>query len=129
MFKSANQRDPARLHLPWLAAASGQGEAKTALEALARKRDPELRVQAIRALAEFRQLKPESELFERALADKSAAVQHACGLVPETLWYHSAMSMREVMAGLGPALSIARTPACGWASPRPHLTLWGVSGG
>ena len=71
------ERDPARLHLPWLAAASGSIEARRLLVETTRRADANLRLQAIRALAEFRQLRAPDDTFVAALDDDAPAVQLA----------------------------------------------------
>jgi hypothetical protein len=74
---TADQRDPAMFHLPWLAAASRRPEAREALVSLAAHGDPMLRTQALRALGEFRDLHAEPSLFAAALNDAHAPAQHA----------------------------------------------------
>lgn len=72
--------DPASMaksHLPWLAAAGGSAEASRLLVGLARHTDAELRRQALRALAEYKQLNAPDELFIAALNDDEPAVQLA----------------------------------------------------
>ncbi len=76
-LKSARPEDPARMHLPWLAAASGRPEAQELLIALAGADDAQVRTQAVRALASHAQLKTPAAVFERALADDYAPVRHA----------------------------------------------------
>ena len=76
-LKAADAREPAMMHLPWLAAASGRAEARDALAALAKHNDPEVRAQALRALAEFRQLDAPADVFVKALGDTNPRVQHA----------------------------------------------------
>lgn len=76
-LKSVKDRDPAIVHLLWLAAASGLAEAREPLFALAGHADPNVRAQAIRALGEFHELAAPSHVFENALADKNLQVQHA----------------------------------------------------
>jgi putative heme-binding domain-containing protein len=66
---AAKENDPALLHLPWLAAASGTSGASKALQALARHPRPEVRLQAVRAAAAFPGLKVPRAVFEAALAD------------------------------------------------------------
>src|SRR5690606_6971358 len=75
--RGIDPRDPAILHLPWLAAASGRPEARIVLLALAEHADPHVRAQAVRALAEFRGLQTPDEVFVRALGDSNSQVQHA----------------------------------------------------
>jgi len=69
--------DPAVNHLPWLAGASGTADACETLVKLARAPDAALRLQAIRALAEFRQLKPPREILEQAINDPDPKVCHS----------------------------------------------------
>ena len=76
-LKSVDEHDPAIMHVPWLAAASRRVEAREPLMALARRRDPNVRVQAIRALGEFHELAAPGQVFESALADKDPQVQYA----------------------------------------------------
>jgi putative heme-binding domain-containing protein len=76
-LKTAGPRDPAMMHLPWIAAASGRAEARAVLVPLAAHPDPNVRAQAIRALAEFRQLAAPADVFVTALSDSNLQVQHA----------------------------------------------------
>jgi putative heme-binding domain-containing protein len=76
-LKSAPARDPSRIHLAWLAAASGQPAARDVLMALAGNSDSSLRAQAIRALGEFRALDAPAGAFVKALGDSNLLVQHA----------------------------------------------------
>jgi putative heme-binding domain-containing protein len=76
-LKKTDAGDPAMAHLPWLAGASGTPEARGALELLAGHGDPSVRVQAVRALAEFRPLKAPHAVFAKALADTEPSIQHA----------------------------------------------------
>jgi putative heme-binding domain-containing protein len=76
-LKAVGAGDPALMHLPWLAAASGRPEARAALVALLTHRDANVRVQAVRALAEFRRLAAPGEVFVQALEDDDPQVQHA----------------------------------------------------
>ncbi len=69
--------DAALAHLPWLAAASGSEEALRQLAKCARDARPEMRLQSLRALAAFPQLKAPREVFEKALADADPRVQLA----------------------------------------------------
>src|SRR5690606_30186540 len=69
--------DPARLHLIWLAGASGQPEAGQLLTDLARGNDSAMQLQAIRALAEFPMLGATTELFTSALDDDNPRLQLA----------------------------------------------------
>jgi len=73
----AKPDDPALAHLPWLAAASGSDKADEALKALARDSRPELRLQAVRALASGPWQKPPRAAFVRALDDADPKVQLA----------------------------------------------------
>ena len=72
--------DPALFHLPWLAAASESDQAARLLNKLAGDQRGEVRVQAVRALAEFPKLKAPRELFEKSLTDADPRVQLA-GLI------------------------------------------------
>ncbi len=74
---AADARDPAMMHLPWLAAASGRPEARAALLPLVKHQDPNVRVQAVRVLGEFRDLNASADVFSAALADSNPQVQHA----------------------------------------------------
>ncbi len=76
-LKSADRADPAMLHLPWLAAASRRAEALPLLVAATKHANPDVRLQAIRALAQFRELGASGQVFAAALADSDAQVQHA----------------------------------------------------
>jgi putative heme-binding domain-containing protein len=67
-------------HLLWLAAADGSNEATSQLTKRARDPHADVRVQAVRALAEFPKLKAPRELFEKALTDADPRVQLA-GLI------------------------------------------------
>jgi putative heme-binding domain-containing protein len=69
--------DPALLHLPWLAGASGKTEAARQLSLLARQSRAEVRLQAIRALTEFPALRPDGAVFLAALGDADPSVQLA----------------------------------------------------
>ena len=69
--------DAALAHLPWLAAAGGSEEAVRLLTKLAQDARPEMRVQSVRALAAFPQLKAPRDVFEKALADADPRVQLA----------------------------------------------------
>jgi putative heme-binding domain-containing protein len=69
--------DRALLHLPWLAGASGSAEAKGLLVRLAAHPRAEVRLQAVRVLAEFPRLGVGPDLFVNALADAAPPVQLA----------------------------------------------------
>ena len=73
----AKPDDPAQTHLPWLAAAGGTEDAARLLARLAQGSRPEVRVQAVRALAAFPRLRAPREVFEKALADPDPRVQLA----------------------------------------------------
>jgi putative heme-binding domain-containing protein len=77
---TVKEDDPAVFHLPWLAAAGGTAEAARALTVLARHPRAEVRLQAVRTLAEFPGLQSPRGLFEGALADADPRIQLA-GLV------------------------------------------------
>jgi putative heme-binding domain-containing protein len=68
--------DPARCHLPWLAGASGTAEAAHLLRQMTEHPDRDLRLQAVRALDAFAELKAPRELFVKKLGDADAQVQH-----------------------------------------------------
>lgn len=74
---SAKSDDLAMLHLPWLAAASGSESAAQQLKQLARHPQAELRLQAIRAFAEFPRLAASRAFLTESLADADPAVQLA----------------------------------------------------
>jgi putative heme-binding domain-containing protein len=76
-LKVIQPRDPAIMHLPWLAAAGETPAARAAILPLAEHADPNVRAQAIRALAEFPGLKAADEVFAKALADSNLQVEHA----------------------------------------------------
>ncbi|HJT76386.1 MAG TPA: ThuA domain-containing protein, partial [Gemmataceae bacterium] len=69
--------DPAAAHLPWLAAASGGTEAVRLLADLAKHPRAAVRLQAVRALAEFFPRQAPSGLFAAALADAEPQVRLA----------------------------------------------------
>ncbi len=69
--------DPAVLHLPWLAGAGGSAAAGRRIAELTRHRRGEVRLQAVRALAEFPKLRAPRELFVRALDDAEPPVRLA----------------------------------------------------
>lgn len=77
---TAKEQDPAILHLPWLAAASGSNEAFGILTRLARESGSTVRLQALRALAESARPKAPASLFAAALASENPQIQPA-GLV------------------------------------------------
>lgn len=77
---AARHDDPALGHLVWLAAANGSAEAREALVRCAGHSSAALRLQAVRALAEFPQLSAPREVFLRALGDRNPQVQHAAVL-------------------------------------------------
>ena len=70
-------RDPAIHQLLWLAAASGRAEAGRLLRELAADSEVDVRVQALRALAEFPRLGAPGEVLARNLNDPEPRVQHA----------------------------------------------------
>jgi putative heme-binding domain-containing protein len=70
-------RDGVNCHLPWLAAASGSADARRLLITQARHRSADIRLQAIRVLAESPRLKAPDELFVSALGDAEPAIQLA----------------------------------------------------
>jgi putative heme-binding domain-containing protein len=81
----AKHDDPAFAHLPWLAAAGGSEMARQSLSILTRDPRPEVRQQAVRALASVSWQKPPRETFEQALADADPQVQLAALTVFFTL--------------------------------------------
>ncbi|OWK46501.1 LamG-like jellyroll fold domain-containing protein [Fimbriiglobus ruber] len=73
---NAAENDPAMIHLPWLLAASEGPEATTPLARVAREHArPEVRLQAVRALAELPASGIARELFVAALADTSDPIK------------------------------------------------------
>ncbi len=72
---NAKSDDPALHHLIWLAAKSGKGSLH--LLALVSDADPRVRVQALRALAEFPEQLREEPIFTKALLDEHPQVQRA----------------------------------------------------
>ncbi len=68
--------DPAIYHLPWLAGASADPEASRLLVELTNHSDDNVRLQAIRALAEFPRLSASRQVFVRALSDPNDRVRH-----------------------------------------------------
>lgn len=74
---TVKEDDPALLHLPWLAAASGSKEAVRAIEALARHARWEARLQAVRAATAFPALGLLHEVAIGAIEDASPRVQLA----------------------------------------------------
>ncbi len=75
-LQSIDAGDPAMMHLPWLAGASGRTEARAVLVALTAHADANIRAQAVRALAEFRQLDAPAEVFVKAMSDADLQVEH-----------------------------------------------------
>jgi hypothetical protein len=71
----ARGSDPAMHHLIWLAAKSGQGSLH--LLSLINHTDPQVRVQAIRALTEFPEQLRDEPVFTKPLLDDHPQVQHA----------------------------------------------------
>ena len=69
--------DPALMHLPWLAGASGSTEASRLLAGLMKHPRAEVHLQAIRILNEFPALRAPRRLFVDALADAAPRVQLA----------------------------------------------------
>ena len=69
--------DPASAHLPWLAAAGGSEQARLLLSDLTRDPRPEVRLQAVRALASVSWQAPPRGSFEKALADTDPQVRLA----------------------------------------------------
>lgn len=107
-LRDANKRllnvkagDPALHHLIWLAAKSGQGSLH--LLGLVDHADAKVRVQAIRALAEFPEQLREEPIFTKALLDDDAQVRHAALL---------ACFDPRVTAGRPVQQAIERGPAC-----------------
>ncbi len=107
-LKDANKRlldakagDPALHHLIWLAAKSGQGSLH--LLGLVDHADPKVRVQAIRALAEFPEQLREEPIFTKALLDTDAQVRIAAVL---------AHLNPKVSGGRPVQQAIERGPAC-----------------
>jgi len=76
-LRAATPGDHAMIHLIWLAAASGQPTARETLMALARHDDSTVRVQAVRALVEFHELRVDGALLANALVDSDPQVRHA----------------------------------------------------
>jgi putative heme-binding domain-containing protein len=74
MWQKTAADDPALRHLPWLAAASGSDRARQMLIDLADRR-ADMRLIAIRVLAEFRDLHAPDTLFAAALNDADPRVQ------------------------------------------------------
>ncbi|MSQ94662.1 MAG: hypothetical protein EXR98_08900 [Gemmataceae bacterium] len=72
---NAKADDPAQHHLIWLAAKSGKGSLH--LLALVSDADPRVRVQTLRALAEFSEQLREEPIFTKTLLDENLRVQHA----------------------------------------------------
>ena len=76
-LKRCASDDPAMTHLVWLAASSRREAARDMLAALAEHPNATIRVQAVRACGEFRELAAPASLFASALSDADPAVQHA----------------------------------------------------
>lgn len=74
-LSSVNDGDPARTHLIWLAAA--HDPAAVAEPRWTRHADPAVRLQAVRALAEFAPTAGDRAVFVRALGDNDPAVRLA----------------------------------------------------
>jgi putative heme-binding domain-containing protein len=74
---SATPGDPGIPCLVWLAGASGTSEAARILSSLAGNSNPEVRFQAVRALAEFPSLAVTVDLFTTFLEDPSLPVRQA----------------------------------------------------
>jgi putative heme-binding domain-containing protein len=74
---SATPGDPGIPCLVWLAGASGTSEAARILSSLAGNSNPEVRFQAVRALAEFPSLAATVDLFAKFLEDPSLPVRQA----------------------------------------------------
>lgn len=74
---SVSESNAAKYHLPWLAAASGSDDARRLLIEWADHRRADFRLQAVRALAEFRRLNAPDDLFVRTLSDREPAVRLA----------------------------------------------------
>lgn len=84
-LQQASADDPARPHLVWLAAA-GRGKAKAAIP-YTRDADPNIRLQAFRALAEFGLPNAISLIFTNGLHDSDLQVRHAALLAFfRTVW-------------------------------------------
>lgn len=71
------RNDPARLHMPWLIAASGAPEAATLLNSLREDTNPEVRLQAVRALGDAFRIATTPAPFAASLADNDARVRLA----------------------------------------------------
>jgi putative heme-binding domain-containing protein len=76
-LKGAEPSDRTMMHLPWLAAASGRVEARDELLKLARHADAAVRLQAIRALGEFRALNCPRDVIVEAVADRDPQVRRS----------------------------------------------------
>jgi putative heme-binding domain-containing protein len=72
-----NNQDPALVHLPWLAGASGSQEARQVLIERSHHPRAECRLQAIRALAEFRHLEASDDVFIAGLSDSDLRIELA----------------------------------------------------
>jgi hypothetical protein len=113
LLKQANKRllttkehDPALPHLIWLAAKSQQGSLH--LLGLVDHPNAKLRIQAIRALAEFPEQLREEPIFTKAIIDKDAHVR----LAAVTAYFHP-----KVVFDSAVHKAIERGPACE-ADPR-----------
>ncbi len=69
--------DPASRHLPWLAGASGSKRAAAALVRGATNKDADIRLMAIRVLAEYPKLPTNRDVFTQALKDPDARMRLA----------------------------------------------------
>ena len=76
-LKGTGNEDPARGHLVWLAGANRSEQAAEGLVQLTRHEDDKLRLQAVRALSEYRQLGAPRKLFIELLSDQHPQVRHA----------------------------------------------------
>jgi putative heme-binding domain-containing protein len=98
----AKDEDPALAHLPWLVAAAGGNDAVETLVRLARTHPrAEIRLQAIRALAEHPALKSSRQVFLDALADTADAAKLAA-----LAWFFEAPEPPPVEAVVRLATSI-----------------------
>jgi putative heme-binding domain-containing protein len=84
-LKQIGPRDPALVHLPWLAAASRDPAAQQMLTQLVKHSDPAVRLQAVRVLGEHFPDDSSRPPLMIALADKNPQVQHAAVLAFFTL--------------------------------------------
>ncbi len=90
------RNDPARVHLPWLIAASGVPEAGALLNNLRQDADPDVRLQAVRALGDAFRIGTTPEPFVAAVADNDSRVRLA-GL--SALFDHSAPIADAILSG------------------------------